>query len=382
MSRSSEPNDDRRVMITLPPAPKSVVIRDQREIATSYRLRMLAAWDMESIGQRCIVYEVPPWLPFDTTLDELAADPRIDLAQPVQRFRTGAREASPTRAGARDPYRHLQHAADSLGLERAHRHATGRGVRLAVIDTGVDVAHPDLAPNLELARDFVAPPVSFTRDIHGTAVSGVIAAAANDVGILGVAPHCRLLALKACWPEATASRAATCDSYTLALALDSAIVEAVQVVNLSLGGPPDPILGRLVAEAVARGILVVAADGGPGADFPATAPGVLAVRAQPASGTVTLVDESSARISAPGDSVLSTAPGGGFDFFSGASIAAAHVAGLAALLLERRPDLSPSTVARVLLRASQDDALDACAVLAAATGDDLHCEGSPPRTER
>jgi subtilisin family serine protease len=120
-------------------------------------------------------------------------------------------------------------------------------VTVAIIDTGVDVGHPDLDRHTISQRNFVnTDSREFKLDRHGTEVAGVIGAVAdNGVGIVGIAPDARLLALKACWqPSAGASRA-VCNSFTLAQALEATIVAHADIVNLSLAGPPDPLLARL-----------------------------------------------------------------------------------------------------------------------------------------
>ena len=144
----------------------------------------------------------------------LMADPRVELAQRVARFRPqgSSKEADPRR----DPYQDLQHGLAGIGLGRAHQFAMGEGVRVAVVDTAVEVDHPDLGGRVVLERSFVPPGVEVGR-VHGTAVAGVIAAGANGIGILGVAPKAELLILEACWSEASApERGAVCDSLSLA----------------------------------------------------------------------------------------------------------------------------------------------------------------------
>ena len=98
-------------------------------------------------------------------------------------------------------------------------------MRVAIIDTGIDFNHPDLAGQIVARRNFVdSDDAAFRLDRHGTAVAGVIAALAdNHLGIVGIAPDSRLIALKACWQARATLAAATCNSFTLAQALQSAI---------------------------------------------------------------------------------------------------------------------------------------------------------------
>jgi subtilisin family serine protease len=212
-----------------------------------------------------------------------------------------------------------------------------------MIDTGVDLDHPDLAGqisnNQNFAKDISA---SFSTDIHGTAVAGVMVARRdNATGIIGVAPNAKLVALKACWPDKTDAIEAVCNSFTLALAVNTAIKAGVDVLNMSLTGPQDPLLALLLNKAMAKGIIVVAADTGSAnstENFPASLKNVISVQSikQAASVPSSLVES----IAAPGDQVLTTLPHGTYDFISGSSIAAAEVSGVVALLLEIKPDLT------------------------------------------
>jgi subtilisin family serine protease len=364
---ASGASDGSHVLVTLPAAPPGILDQRTRELAEAYDLQTIAAWQIQALDQRCVVFASRS-RPLPSLLRALRADPRVDIAQLLQRFETRTQDGS---------YRTLQHAADDLHLEAAHALALGRGVRVAIIDSGVDIGHPELRGQVELVRDFAQKriggrvPEGFTGDVHGTAVAGIVGAADDGQGILGVAPGARLLALKACWPEATGARGAVCDSYTLALALDFAIGAQAQVINLSLGGPPDPILEALVRAALAKGLVVVGAIGRqPG--FPSGVAGVLGVRALIAGdegvGGLERPD-APGLVAAPGDEVLSTVPGGSFDFFSGSSLAAAHVSGIVALALELRPRLGPEGVGELLRGTARNNPghafVDACAPLAA-----------------
>lgn len=361
---------DRRVLVTLAANRRAHWNRVTTELALAYSLRLHQAWEMRSLPLRCVVYDVPPGTSKELVLKRLAADPRVESADPIRGYRTMSHDD--------DPYIHLQHGARDIRLAPAHRWATGRGVRVAVVDTGVDVSHPDLNGRILAAHNFVdRGEKSFTRDLHGTAVAGVVAATAgNGSGIAGVAPGALLLALKACWPADDGAgggdpAGAACDSYTLAKALDWGLAEGAQVLNMSLTGPDDPLLARLLDLAADRGVAVVAAaDEPPG--FPATHPGVIAVHAagpglMPAAEALT----------APGVDILTTVPGGGYDFLTGSSMASAHVAGVLALLLERRPNLTPVAAARLLRSTARRDAgddpapgrlVDACGAVAELTG--------------
>lgn len=363
-----------QVLITLKPAPPAVWSRTTSELAEIYRLRTIFAWTMVALGEQCVVFEVPRDRAPEAILRRLRADPRVGMAQPIAIFETLAE--GPSGGAYNDPYAHLQRSIQALTLEKAHRWSTGKGVRVAVIDTGIDVDHPDLRGRIARVGIFVERgEQGFTNDVHGTAVAGVIAATTNnEVGIVGVAPRAEILALKACWPKRPGTREAVCDSYTLARAIDFAITQGeAQVLNFSLGGPHDPLLARLIGAALQRGIVVVAADAGDGRrSFPADLQGVIGVLGVDQVPAAARPRGSPAeQLGAPSVEILTTVPHGSYDFFSGSSLAAAQVSGVAALLLEKQPQLTPARVAEILRRTSRNHSplqIDACAALAEALG--------------
>jgi len=359
-----------QVMVTYRPAPPSIWARTTGELAQNYRMRVVFSWTLSSLGEQCVVFEVLGGRSPRDLLRRLSSDPRVGLAQTIETFQT---------LGTKDPYAHLQHGSQALRLDQAHRLATGKGVRIAVVDTGVDFDHPDLRERVKRAQNFVdRGERTFTTDIHGTAVAGLIAATANnDVGIVGVAPGAEIYALKACWQQPPAAREAVCNSYTLAKAVDFAISQGAQVLNFSLGGPPDPLLGRLIGHALSKGIAVVAADGGPSRDFPASYQGVIGILgSDDVKGEATVPDARAhvSTLAAPGVDILTTVPHGSYDFFSGSSLAAAQVSGIAALLLEKDPKLTPLQLAEIIrktahvLASTSIAQVDACAAVASVAG--------------
>ena len=363
---------DQQVMVTYAAAPPAIWARNTAEIVQQYRLSFVLAWTLASLGEQCVIFEVPRGRSAREVIRRLSSDPRVSLAQTIETFTT--------QGTGGDPYAHLQHSSQTLRLDLAHRWATGKGVRIAVVDTGVDFDHPDLRGRVVKAQSFVdRGEKSFTSDIHGTAVTGLIAATANnDIGIVGVAPGAEIYALKACWQQPPGAREAVCNSYTLAKAVDFAILQGVQVLNFSLAGPSDPLLGRLISQALSRGIVVVAADGGTTAQgFPASYKGVIGIMgSDDLSGdpTVPAGHGSLATLAAPGVEILTTVPHAAYDFFSGSSVAAAQVSGIAALLLERNPKLTPPELAAIIHKTARPlspatiGEVDACAAVASLSG--------------
>lgn len=338
-----------------------------RDLAREYDFRLLSDWPMPAIGVRCFLAEVGPGHAAGEVATRLSADPRVESAQPVQVFHALERN---------DPYYALQTNAKLLQLDQLHRMATGRSVKVAQIDTGVELNHPDLEGQLSGAKNFVDD-TEYLAGVHGTAVAGIIAAKDNGIGIVGVAPAATLMPLRACWQRSAEVGDALCTSFTLAKAIQYALIHKAHVLNLSLAGPRDRLLERLIDKAIEQGVTVIAAIDpvAPDDSFPATHPNVIAVA------SVGTPDPPGRAILAPGDQVLTTMPNASWGFVSGSSFATAQVTGIAALLLERSPGLKPADLSALLHRhrrqtgpAGDAPALDACAALASVSANrDCHC---------
>jgi subtilisin family serine protease len=331
-------------------------------LATKFKLRIVDDWPMPSLGVDCFVMEASEDAAMRQLVEEIALDRQVAWVQSMNLYHLLSHN---------DPLFPLQPTAKAWHLAEIHQLATGRNVRVAEIDSGVELDHPDLRGRVAIARNFVDG-TDTVGETHGTAVAGIIAARAdNGVGIVGVAPQAALMALRACWQTPADGDIAVCSSFTLAKALQFALDQDAKVVNLSLGGPRDRLLGQLLDVAMSRGMVIVAAadsrfsEGG----FPASVPGVLAVAADDAH------DLPSDILLAPGRDIPTTLPGQRWGLVSGSSFAAAQMAGLVALLLELAPDQKPQQI-RETLAASETtlasrehrSIVDACAAIAKTLG--------------
>src|ERR1700685_2590989 len=214
-------------------------------VEREYGLREVNAWPIGPLQIHCAVLEIPSGADRSQLLANLSKDRRVKLTQPLQTFATRTQDYN-------DPYVGLQRGFQQMDVADAHPWSRGEGVKIAIIDTGADILHPDLRGSIAAAANFVdADDAQFRRDRHGTEMAGVIAAVANNgEGIVGIAPSARLLIFKACWQAREGADDARCNSFTLARALAAAFAAHAQVVNLSLAGPDDPLLGELICEEI------------------------------------------------------------------------------------------------------------------------------------
>jgi subtilisin family serine protease len=328
--------------------------RIAEDLAQHFDLKLVTDWPMPALGVDCFVLEAADSRPIARLVDDIARDTRVESAQAMYVFHVLAHN---------DPLYPLQPSARLWHLAEVHKVTTGRGVRIAEVDTGVDGDHPDLRGRIAMARDFVGTP-PFAGEAHGTAVAGIIAARADDgIGIAGVAPDARLFALRACWQHPNES-GATCTSFTLAKALQFAIDQEVQVINLSLGGPRDHLLERLIDVALARHAIVVSAADPrvSGGGFPASHPGVLAVASDNAENLP------AGALVAPGRDVPTTTLSSSWGFVTGSSYAAAEVSGAVALILERAPAMTTGQIRSALasgsMSAVRPAVVDVCSAIA------------------
>jgi len=225
-------------------------------------------------------------------------------------------------------------------------------VLIAVIDSAVDATHPDLAG--AITKQFETSAETEKPHSHGTGMAGAIAA--HRV-MLGTAPQVGLLTVRAFSSRADSAEGTT---FNIIKGLDWAAEQGARVVNMSFAGPSDPRLRDALAKANRKGMVLIAAAGNAGPRsaplFPAADPNVIAVTATDAEDALFSGANRGNHIAvaAPGVDILAPAPDGAYQFTTGTSVAAAEVSGVAALLLERNPSLTPAEVRRILMGTAKD----------------------------
>ncbi|MCA0404538.1 MAG: S8 family serine peptidase [Proteobacteria bacterium] len=317
-----------------------------------HRLTQLAQTRFELANTTIIRARIEGGRTARQALQQMAGDARIASAQPnyVYTLQEEAQKVAVSEPPP-PPARKEQYVLDKLGLTGAQKLASGEKIRIALVDTGVDDAHPELSGAV-VARFEAVTGETNSRE-HGTAMAGALVARAS---LRGAAPQAQLLSARAFGGDAKSSGT----SFQILQSLDWAAGQGARVFNLSFAGPQDRLMGRELEGARARKIVSVAAMGNAGPNtpvlYPAAEASVLAVTATDAADAVFSRANTGnhVAISAPGVDVIAAAPSGQYAFSSGTSIATAHVAGLVALMLERNPDLDLAGVKRILAATAQD----------------------------
>jgi len=297
-----------------------------------YRLRLSGATDPQAAAAR------------------LAATPGIAYAEP-NRIRRISRTPN-------DPAFPQQWGLRNIQAPEAWTISTGGPIVVAVLDSGVDGEHPDLAGKvLPGFNTLSGNPDARDDNGHGTAVAGLIAASTdNGTGIAGLCWDCRILPVKVVDASGVGNDA------SLAAGIRWAADNGARVINMSLGGEGESrLLREAIDYATARGIVLVAASGnerqsGNPVSYPAAYPNVIAVGATGNTDAITDFSNTGDYIdlAAPGVGLWTTLPGGRYGPPNGTSFSSPYVAGAAALVLTQRPDLGWADVGCVL-KASADD---------------------------
>jgi subtilisin family serine protease len=293
-------------------------------------------------------FGIPDDRTVETVLASMTNTPGVSFAAP-NRYYWLQGEAGGAAAKA-------QYALPKMRVAAAQSIARGKGMSVAVIDSGVDTKHPSLKHAKLTVIDTVEEGIA-GPDMHGTAIAGIIAASDDMVGI---APAARIIAARAFAPLRLGEQPRT-TATALATAVDEAFTRGARLFNMSFAAPErEPLLIEIIDGAANKGAVFVAAAGNDGPNAPPAYPA-----AHDKVIAITATDEKDALYeqanrggyifaAAPGVDIFAPVTGKGFDFLSGTSFAAAHVTGIVALLMERNPDLTAEAIRSALTDAAKD----------------------------
>jgi subtilisin family serine protease len=330
----------REVLFVVKPGQADTTAQD---IALAFNLSRIAETDLLLIERRVHRYAIQDGRSVAIVVTALEGDARIEIAQPNYLYELAQEVAASTPS----------FAATMIDLSAAHSLANGKGVKVAVVDSRIDVGHPALSGRI--GASFVAVDrESAAPDAHGTAMAGAIAASRQ---VLGVAPAASLLAAEVFSRDELGIMNG--NTYNILRGVDWAHGSGAAIQNLSFAGPRDPLLSRLIKAATEKGAIFVAAAGNEGPKsaplYPAADENVVGTTAIDSKKRVYRKANRGDHIlvAAPGVDVIAIAPGGKVALSTGTSIAAAQVSGMLALALEKTPDLGHGELAAKLESASQ-----------------------------
>lgn len=317
-------------------------------LARRHRLERIESQNFPLIAATVFRWRIPDNRSMDRVLGELAIDRDVRFAQRNMSYFTqdaGAKVPVEGDAG--------QYALAKLHLPEAHLLVRGSDVAIAVIDSGIDVTHPEFAGAIIATYDALNSKEG--AHSHGTGVAGTIVAHSR---LVGSAPAARILAIRAF--AANPSNGAESTSFVVMKALNYAVQQNAQIINMSFAGPADPLVQQALAASSARGIVLVAAAGNAGPNspplYPAADSHVIAVTATDSGDHLFASANRGAHvaIAAPGVDILMPAPEDKYQVNSGTSFAAAYISGLAALLIDRNPGITPDGIRAALAATAHD----------------------------
>jgi filamentous hemagglutinin family protein len=312
-------------------------------VVRSLGLKVLSSQTIGLLGTQMIQFEFGKGKNVRDVIIALERLRVIDEAAPNYEFELAQAAGAPAGNGSGDP---AQYVISKLKLAEAHRIATGENVLVAVIDSEIDAKHPDLEGRIAARYEEVGP-VDKPHP-HGTGMAGAIV---SHRKLMGTAPGARILAIRA---FGGASGGAKGTTVQIVKGLDWAVSQNARIVNMSFAGPKDPTLAKAFKAAFDRNVVLIAAAGNAGPKspplYPGADPNVIAVSATDGDDKIYTNSNRGNYISvaAPGVDILVPAPDGNYEFTTGTSVAAAHVSGVAALLLQRDPKLDAAGVREIL----------------------------------
>lgn len=320
--------------------------------ADSLNLTIERTYSMAGLGLRVFLMRIPAGGDVDAILRQAAGDRRPLWVQPDFVHQT----LDDSNGAASQQYALAKIRADSLPQA-----ARGQGVSVALIDSGVASGHESLNHDNITSIDLIDEKKTPTGETHGTVVASIIAGSGK---VKGLAPAAELIAIRAFSEVDPKTGASTSDSYHVSQGISVALEHKARIINMSIGGPNDPLVRMAVQQAVLTGVIVIAAAGNSGPDappcYPAAQRGVIAVTATDDKDRLFKGANRGdyIAVAAPGVAVIAAKPGksgaSAYDYFTGTSMATGYATGLAAVLLSADPKLTSIDIRRIMENSATD----------------------------
>lgn len=372
-SDADSPYEPDEVLVEIPGnSPQQVANR----LIDGFGLVTLSRTRLDILGTSLYRFRIPSGRSVDDVVASLAREPGVETSQPNWRYTLddGATAALPVDAARSAPAAERttlpQYARELIEARKANEISRGTGILIAVIDTGIEEDHPEIAGSIA-SRFNTFPSQAIVPDTHATAIASIIAAKRE---LAGIAPDARILSVQAFTPttdkpSASGQPAAVPrqrdggrgTSQRIVTGLDWSLMRGARIVNMSFSGPPlDVLASKMIAKGVEAGVIFVAAAGNGGPSAPPAYPA-----ADPAVVAVTAIDDRKSLythanigpyidVAAPGVDVMAAAIGGTYDLASGTSFAAAHVSAVIALVLDQSPGLGRDRIVARVKEAALD----------------------------
>ena len=322
------------------------------DFAESLNLRIERSYEMSGLGLRVFLMRIPAGGNIDTILRQANDDRRPLWVQ---------YDFSHQTLGDDNGSLSKQYALSRIRAESLPQAARGQGVTVALIDSGVATGHESLDHDNITAIDLIDEKQPPPAETHGTVIASIIAGSGK---VKGLAPAAEILAIRAFSELDPKTGASTSDSFHVSQGISVALDHKARIINMSIGGPNDPLVRMAVQQAVLTGVIVFAAAGNSGPDappcYPAAQRGVIAVTATDDKDRLFKGANRGdyIAIAAPGVAVLAAKPGkagaSAYDYFTGTSMATGYATGLAAILLSADPKLTSIDIRRIMENSATD----------------------------
>ncbi len=307
--------------------------KSAKKLSNQYNIRFIEDWPLESIDLYCVIYQMKGTGNLEELIKNLQKNPDIITAKIIQDY-----SLLNTPKKTKDPYLDLQFGQHKNNILALHQFSQGKNIKIGIIDTHIDQNHPELQGQVSLERSLLSQTQQASKR-HGTAIASIISAKKNNgQGIMGIAPLSKIFSYAACGLK---NKKESCATDAITKAINYAILDNVNIINLSLSGPKDPLIMRLIDKALEKKITIIAAydtsrqNGG----FPAAIKGVHAIH-----------QNISPHLWFTHDEWFGAQAGGGYQFFSGSSISTACVSAITALIHEKLPKEEISNILTKLLQ--------------------------------